>query len=142
MKLPDTNVLVYAANLAAPQHAAALRWLKGAFDAPQGVALTWMALLGFVRLTTHPAILSSPLAVEDALRAINQWLTEPAAQVVHPGPQHAALLGRFLVAAGTGGNLTSDAHLAALAFEHGATVGTFDKDFRRFAGVSVELLKA
>ncbi len=142
MRLPDTNVLVYAVNSAAPQQAVAKRWLQMAFDSPQGVALTWMTLVGFVRLTTHPSILRRPLAIADALNTIDEWLAEPSARVVHPGSQHAALLGRFLLAAGTGGNLTSDAHLAALAIEHGAAVGTFDNDFRRFAGVNVDLLSA
>jgi uncharacterized protein len=142
MKLPDTNVLVYAVNVAAPQHRKAMAWLNGAFDSAPGVALSWVALVGFVRLTTRPGVLSRPLAVEDALRVMNHWLGAPGAQVVHPGPRHAGLLGRLLLAAGTAGNLTSDAHLAALALEHGATVGTFDRDFRRFAGLDVELLGA
>jgi toxin-antitoxin system PIN domain toxin len=142
MKLPDTNVLVYAVNVAAPQHRKATAWLKSAFDSAPGVALSWMALVGFVRLTTRPGVLSRPLAVEDALTVMNHWLGTPGAQVVHPGPRHAMLLGRLLLAAGTAGNLTSDAHLAALALEHGATVGTFDRDFRRFAGLDVELLGA
>jgi len=140
MKLPDTNLMIYAVNLAAPQHAAAGAWLASAFDSGQGVALSWTALLGFIRLTTRPGVLSRPLAVEDALMAVNQWLDTPGAHIVNPGPRHAALLGRLLLAAGTTGNLTSDAHLAALALEHGATVGTFDRDFRRFAGLDVDLL--
>jgi len=71
---------------------------------------------------------------------MNQWLDAPGAHIINPGPGHAALLGRLLLAAGTAGNLTSDAHLAALALEHGATIGTFDRDFRRFAGLDMELL--
>lgn len=142
MILPDTNVLVYASNAAAPQHHAASAWLEAAFASDRGVALAWLTLIGFIRLTTHPAVLAKPLEVQAALRVVNHWLSDPAAHIVHPGPQHQALLGGLLIAAGTGGNLTSDAHLAALAIENGATLGTFDKDFRRFAGLDFELLKA
>jgi len=139
MKLPDTNVLIYAANLDAPQQQTAARWLAAAFDGP-GVGLAWTALLGFIRICTRPGILPRPLAVEQALQVVDAWLSHPGAQVLHPGRQHAALLGRLLLGAGTGGNLTGDAHLAALAIEHGATLGSFDRDFARFAGLAFELL--
>ena len=74
-------------------------------------------------------------AVDDALRVIEHWLGHPQAQVVHSGERHVLVLGRLLRSAGTAGNLTTDAHLAALAIEHGATVLTFDRDFARFEGV-------
>lgn len=73
---------------------------------------------------------------------MNRWLSQPAAQIDHPGPRHATLLARLLLAAGTGGNLTTDAHLAALAIEHGATIGPFDRDFRQFAGIDLDWLAA
>lgn len=140
MKLPDTNVLVHAANSDAPQHAAAVRWLADAFDGASGVALSWVAMLGFVRISTRRGILPRPLTVEQALRLVDHWLHQPSARAVDPGARHAALLGRLLLGAGTAGNLTNDAHLAALAIEHGATLGSFDRDFERFAGLSFELL--
>lgn len=140
MKLPDVNVLVYSVHDGARQQAAAERWLRDAFDAPAGVGLSWAALLGFLRLTTRPGIFERPLELDTALGAVDVWLSHPAAQVLEPGPRHAQLLGRLLLGAGVAGNLVSDAHLAALAIEHGATVGTFDRDFRRFAGLRVELL--
>ncbi|MGH8507764.1 MAG: hypothetical protein ACREVH_03490 [Gammaproteobacteria bacterium] len=67
MKLPDVNVLLFATNKASPEHEQARSWLESAFDAPGGVGLTWVALLGFVRLATRRGIFSKPLAVEDAL---------------------------------------------------------------------------
>lgn len=140
MKLPDVNVLVYSVNLDSPQQAAAAAWLKASFGSDEGVALTWPALLGFVRLCTRRGILAQPLSVEQALQTLNYWLSQPSARVIDPGRRHAALLGRLLLAAGTAGNLTTDAHLAALAMEHGATLGSFDRDFERFAGLSFELL--
>ena len=138
--LPDVNVLVHAANEASPQHDESARWLARGFESPAGVALAWVSLIGFVRITTRAGIFARPLPVASALALLNHWLEQPKARVVHPGTRHAALLGRLLLTTGTAGNLTTDAHLAALAQEHGATVGTFDRDFQRFNGVRVELL--
>ena len=140
MKLPDTNVLLYAVNTAAPQRRDAERWLVDAFGGAAGVGLSWAALLGFIRLSTRAGIFENPLPVETALRAVDQWLSHPAARVLEPGTRHAALLGRLLLGAGVAGNLTTDAHLAALAIEHGATLGSFDRDFHRFAGLDFEWL--
>jgi uncharacterized protein len=140
MKLPDVNVLIYAVHRGAPQHARAVQWLAMAFDSAAGVGLAWVALLGFVRITTRQGVFSQPLPVESALAAVDHWLVQPGAQVLHPGSRHAGLIGRLLLTAGTAGNLTTDAHLAALAIEHGATIGTFDRDFRRFDGVAVDVL--
>jgi predicted nucleic acid-binding protein len=80
--------------------------------------------------------------VDEALRIVDGWLSHPGAMVLHPGPRHAALLGALLIGAGTAGNLTTDAHLAAIAIEHGATVASFDRDFSRFAGLRFEHLHA
>lgn len=140
MKLPDTNVLIYAVHAGAPQQAIAANWLANAFDSGAGVGLSWSALLGFLRLTTRVGIFERPLPVEAALRAIDAWLAHPQARVLAPTSRHAALLGRLLLGAGTAGNLTTDAHLAALAIEHGATLGSFDRDFSRFTGLAFELL--
>ena len=140
MKLPDVNVLLYAANTASAEHQEARAWLEAAFNEPGGVGLAWVALLGFVRLATRRGILSKPLAVEDALSVVRAWLAQPQASVLNPTERHAQILSRLLVAAGTGGNLTTDAHLAALAIEHGATLGSFDCDFERFSGLAFEAL--
>jgi toxin-antitoxin system PIN domain toxin len=140
VKLPDVNVLLYAANTASAEHQEARAWLEAAFNEPGGVGLAWVALLGFVRLATRRGILSKPLAVEDALSVVRAWLAQPQASVLNPTERHAQILSRLLVAAGTGGNLTTDAHLAALAIEHGATLGSFDRDFERFSGLASEAL--
>ena len=141
MKLPDLNVLLYATNKDSPQHRRARDWLEAAFGEPAGVGFAWAALLGFVRLATRQGILAAPLPVEDALGVITAWLSHPAAHVLNPTEHHAPLLARLLVGAGRGGNLTTDAHLAALAIEHGATLASFDRDFARFTGLDFELLK-
>ena len=133
MILPDANTLLYAANRSASQHASAVRALQEGYQSPRGVGFAWMALLAFLRLSTRSGIFPHPLHVEDALRVVAHWLDHPAAWVLNPGERHAEILARLLMAAGTAGNLTSDAHLAALAIEHDATIITYDRDFARFA---------
>jgi len=140
VKLPDVNVLLYAANTASAEHEEARTWLEAAFNEPGGVGLAWVALLGFVRLVTRRGILSKPLPVEDALSVVRAWLAQPQASVLNPTERHLQILSRLLVAVGAGGDLTTDAHLAALAIEHGATLGSFDRDFERFSGLAFEAL--
>jgi uncharacterized protein len=140
MKLVDTNVLVYSVNTASRQHTAARAWLKNALADPAGIAMPWVSLLGFLRISTRTGILAQPLAPDDALALMNIWLRMPHTRVPEPTERHAALIGRLLLGAGMAGNLVNDAHLAALALEHGATVASFDRDFTRFAGVPFELL--
>src|SRR5262249_20242308 len=122
MILPDVNTLLYAVNRASDQHAAALRALREGFDDARGVAFGWTALLAFLRLSTRRGIFPRPLSVDDALHVVEHWLGHPRAQVAYPGEQHLQIIGRLLRSAGTAGNLTTDAHLAALAMEHGATI--------------------
>lgn len=140
MRLPDVNVLVNAVALECPEHVLAKDWLDAAFEHPHGVALAWAVLIGFVRIATNPRITYPMIPVDEALAMVDEWLSHPRARIVRPGERHAGLVGRLLVASGTAGNLTNDAHLAALAIEHNAEVGTFDRDFLRFAGVRVRLL--
>ncbi len=141
MWLPDVNVLVYAGQARSANHAQARLRIETAFDSGEPVGLTWTALLGFVRLSTQSTIFPVPMPVDEALRVVDGWLSHPAATVLHPGPRHAALLGALLIGAGTAGNLTTDAHLAAIAIEHGATLASFDRDFIRFAGLKFEHLR-
>jgi toxin-antitoxin system PIN domain toxin len=99
-----------------------------------------MALLGFLRLSTRSGIFARPLGIEQALSVVDVWLSQPTASILNPTDRHAGVLGRLLLGAGSGGNLASDAHLAALAIEHGAELGTFDRDFARFAGLRLQWL--
>ena len=140
MILPDVNVLLYAVNGGAAQHNTAQAALKEAYQAGP-VAHCWPALLGFLRLSTRAGILARPLDVQAALGVVRVWLDHPGSLLVQATPQHAAVLGALLLGAGRGGPLVSDAHLAALAIEHGATVMSFDADFARFAGLRFKHLR-
>jgi len=134
--LVDANVLLYAVNERAREHERARGWLGRALAGGETVAFAWTVLLAFLRLSTHPAVFLRPLAPEQAADVAEQWLAAPAAIAVEPTARHLPLLRGLLVRAGTAGNLVGDAHLAALALEHGATVVSFDRDFARFEGVA------
>ncbi|MBM3674539.1 MAG: type II toxin-antitoxin system VapC family toxin [Actinobacteria bacterium] len=135
MVIVDANVLLYAANSRARHHRAARRWLEEALNGDEPVGFAWVVLLAFIRITTLPAAMERPLSAAEAFGLVDAWLAAGPAVVVSPTSRHAALLRGFLLAAGTGGNLTSDAHLATLAVEHGARCCTFDRDFERFDGL-------
>lgn len=135
MKIVDANVLLYAVNSASEHHDASRVWLDGALSGADSVGLAWVPLLAFVRLTTKVGLFPSPLRPEDAMGQVAQWLGAPGAVVVGPTARHIDILSGLLTRVGTGGNLVNDAHLAALAVEHRATVVTYDHDFGRFDGV-------
>jgi len=132
MILVDANLLIYAIDVDSPHHAMARRWLEGVLSGADDVALAWGVVLAFLRVVTHPAIMCKPLPAEDALGFVDGWLAQPRVHLLAPGERHWALLSGLLRATGTAGNLTSDAHLAALAIEHGCSVASADNDFRRF----------
>ena len=138
MRLVDAHVLLYAVNSASAQHHRARSWLDLALSGDEAVGFTWIVVLAFLRLATHPGIFARPLSAEAALEVARGWLSQPAAIIVEPTPRHVDLLAGLLADAGTAGNLVNDAHLAALALEHGATLVSFDTDFLRFTGLRQE----
>lgn len=135
MILVDTNLLIYAVNRDAPQHAAARDWWETALSGRNSIGLAWLVLLAFVRLTTNPRILRSPAPVSRALDYVDQWLRQPFVVPVNPGERHWTFLNKLLADSGAAGNLTNDAHLAAIAVEHGYTLYSADNDFKRFGGL-------
>ena len=136
MKLPDVNLLLYAYDSNSSHHRAAASWLEDILSGVETVALSWSVLLAFLRLSTSRRIMHNPMGIQEALDVVVSWLEQPCTTVVHPTPRHVAVLGDLLIPLGTGGNLTSDAHLAALAIEHGADLYSSDWDFARFKGLS------
>jgi toxin-antitoxin system PIN domain toxin len=131
----DANVLLYAVDRSSAHHETSRAWLDTALAGSEAVALAWIALLAFVRIGTNRAILPTPMSVDQATSQVETWLTAPAAVVAAPTPRHVALLRGLLRETGTGGNLTTDAHLAALAIEYGADIVSYDRDLGRFPGV-------
>ena len=135
MKLVDANLLLYATDERAPRHPSARAWLETLLSGDEPVAFAWAVLLAFLRLSTNPRVFADPLPPERAFDVIQAWLAQPCATVVHPGDRHAALVRQLLGSLGTAGNLVTDAHLAALAIEHGAELNSCDTDFGRFSGL-------
>ena len=135
MKLVDANVLLYATDDRSPRHAAARAWLEGQLSGEDAMAFAWAVLIAFLRVSTSPRVFEQPLPAERAFDVVDRWLAQPCAVVVHPGDRHAALVRQLLRPLGTAGNLVSDAHLAALAIEHGAELNSCDSDFSRFSGL-------
>ena len=135
MQVVDANVLIYAINEDAPHHPAARGWLETALSGEEPVGFAWVALLAFLRLTTRRTVFPNPLTLPQAMGVLETWLAQPAAIVLQPTPRHLGLLHGLLAPLGTAGNQVNDAHLAALAFEHGAEVVSFDPDFGRYAGL-------
>ena len=136
MILLDANLLIYSVNADAPLSRKAKSWLELALSGQETVGFPWSVLLAFLRLTTRPGLFRHPLPIDTAFELVQSWLDQPSAMIVHPGPRHLQILRELLLPLGTGGNLTSDAHLAALAIEHRAELCSSDSDFARFNGLN------
>ena len=137
MLVVDANVLLHAVNSASRQHEAAGTWLRDALAGRETVGFAWTVLLAFLRLATHTAIFARPLDARAATDVTERWLAAGPSVIVEPTARHLHLLRGLLADTGTAGNLVGDAHLAALALEHDATVVSFDRDFARFPGLRV-----
>jgi len=135
MKLVDANVLLYAVNLDAPEHETARHWMEEHLGGTEAVGFAWVALLAFLRISTRAGLFEAPLTPAAAFTYVEDWLGQPVSTVVHPGRRHLSTLRELLQPMGTAGNLTTDAHLAALAVEHRACVVSFDRDYDRFPGL-------
>jgi hypothetical protein len=133
--IPDVNLLVYAYTAKAPRHAAARAWWERVVTSGEPVGLPWAVTLGFLRLMTHPAVLETPMRPEVAIAAIESWFERTNVLVLDPGPRHLQILRGLVAEIGLAANLTTDAHLAALAIEHGCALYSNDADFARFPGL-------
>jgi toxin-antitoxin system PIN domain toxin len=118
-----------------PLHRKAKSWLEERMSGTETIGLPWNVLLAFLRITTRHGALRHPLSPAQAFHLVDAWLDQPAVTVLHPGPRHVRLLRDLLEPLGLGGNLTSDAHLAAIVIEHGAELCSSDTDFLRFQGL-------
>ncbi len=136
MKIVDANVPLYVVNSASEHHRPSRRWLDTELSGADTVGLAWVSLLAFVRLTTKVGLFPAPLTPEEATQQVNAWLSAPGAVLANPTPRHAAMIAGLLAGVGTGGNLVSDAHLAALAIEHRGAIVSYDNNFGRFDGIT------
>lgn len=135
MRLVDLDLLIYAVNRDAPQHTRARAWLEHRLNGDETVGIAWVVALGFLRLTTSARAFEHPITPEHATALLDEWIAHPNVELVVPGDRHWMILRALLAESGTSGNLTTDAHLAALAIERGAELESADADFARFRGV-------
>ena len=135
MVVVDANVLLYAVDRKSIHHDVARTWLDNALAGAEAIGFAWVALLAFIRVGTNPSIFPAPMSSDAATGQVEAWLAAPAAVAVEPTSRHAAILRALLRESGSAGNLTTDAHLAALAIEHAADIVSYDRDFSRFTGV-------
>jgi toxin-antitoxin system PIN domain toxin len=133
--LVDTNLLVYASAPAVPQYGEARSWLDSKLNGPAQVGLPWASLLGFLRVAANSRAFQTPLTFAGAWAQVEVWLSVPNVWIPQPTEAHREVLGGLLAHLGGGPNLIPDAHLAALAIEHGLTLCSADGDFARFPGL-------
>ena len=134
MIIPDVNMLLYA-HTENETGLAAREWWDDLLAGTEEIGLPWGVVMGFLRVSTNPKMQANPLTPEAALAAVDDWFRYPQVLTVNPGPRHLALVTEILAPLGTGGNLVSDVHIAAIAIEHDAEVHTRDNDFARFPGL-------
>jgi toxin-antitoxin system PIN domain toxin len=132
MTLIDANLLLYAYNADAPQQPMAAQWLRELLASGETIALPWVTIWAFIRISTNSRIQANPRSAKDVFAIVGEWLAQPGVVPLNPGPLHAEILARLSGDHGTGGPLVTDSVLAALAIEHGALLASTDQDFRRF----------
>jgi toxin-antitoxin system PIN domain toxin len=135
--LVDANILLYAYVSSSKHHEAARVWLETTFSKPEPVGLSWATILAFLRISTTTGIFEQPFSAAEAAAIVSGWLEHPTVTILNPGERHWEIL-RYVMSKGQAhGPLITDAHLAALAIEHGATLATTDRDFTRFPGLRI-----
>lgn len=132
MILVDANVLLYAEDSLSPHHEPARRWWDAQLSGASPVCLAWTVMCAFIRIATNPRVFEHPLSLEQAIERVGSWLDQPCVRIVRPTERHWLVLQELLVEGKAVANLVTDAHLAALAIEHGCELCSTDADFARF----------
>lgn len=136
MILVDANLLLYAYDTSSSQHEQAKNWWQKQLSQPRPVRLAWITIIAFIRIGTNPRVYIQPLTIDEACACVVTWLQQPMVSLLSPGEHHWPILQRLLQTTQASANLVTDAHLAALAIEHGATLCSSDHDFSRFADLN------
>jgi hypothetical protein len=137
MILIDVNLLLYAHHRASLQHERSRLWLEQVLSGVQPVGLAWATIVSFIRISTSARILARPLTLDEAIGIVAGWLSQPTVAILEPGEGHWSIFSQLLKTGQATGPLASDAHLAALAIEHGATLCSNDRDFSRFPNLKL-----
>lgn len=137
MILADANLLLYAYNASAAEHERARTWLQDSLSRAELFGLSWQTITAFIRIGTNPRAFNKPLTNTEAIATVAAWIERPMVRILVPGQHHWEIFARLLTKGQVRGPLVMDAHLAALAIEHGAVLYTTDLDFARFAGLKM-----
>ena len=132
MILVDANILLYAEDSLNAQHIKAREWWDAQLSGTGLVCLDWTIISAFIRIGTNRRIFKSPLSLEEAIQLVQSWLDQPCTRLIHPTERHWTIFQQMLVRGKATANLVTDAHLAALAIEHGCELNSTDADFSRF----------
>ena len=132
MILVDANLLLYAEDARSPLHERAREWWDAHLSAGDPVCLCWTVILAFIRISTNRQVFERPLSMKEAVHRVQSWIDQPNVRIIRPTERHWPLMKNLLIAGQAAGNLVTDAHLAALAIEHGCTFCSTDSDFSRF----------
>ena len=132
MILIDANILLYAEDALHPQNKKAREWWDGRLSGTESVCLCWTVLSAFIRIATSPRVFDHPLSLEQAISRVQSWLDQPCTRIVRPTERHWTVFQQMLMDGQAVANLVSDAHLAALAIQHGCELASTDSDFSRF----------
>ncbi len=138
MKIVDLNILLNMLNRQSPDHKACLDWWRNSLANEEPIRLAWIVLVGFIRISTRPGAFDCPLTVVEAVEQVDGWLANPNIAVIYASEDHWQRMRGMLLQLGTGGNLTNDADLAALAIENHAVLVSCDTDFARFKSLRWE----
>jgi len=130
--LVDANILLYAEDSLSAHHQQARSWWDEQLSGRSPVCLSWVVLAAFIRIGTNPRVFAHPLSLKQALARVQSWLDQPCTRVVQPTERHWIVFQQMLTSGQAVGNLVTDAHLAALAVEHGCELCSTDADFARF----------
>jgi toxin-antitoxin system PIN domain toxin len=133
--LVDANILLYAEDQLSPHHVKARTWWDDALSGSSPVCLCWTVLGAFLRIGTNPRVFEHPLSLDQAMTRVQSWLDQPCTRVVNPTARHWTVFEQLLREGQAVANLVTDAHLAALALEHGCEIISTDSDFSRFPGI-------
>ena len=131
----DANLLLYAYNSSAPNHAQARRFVEEILSGAEAVGLPWQTIFAFLRIITNRQLRGTRLSVEEAVAIVEEWAALPTVHLLAPGDRHWAFFKRMLIDGKASGPLTTDAELAALTMENGGVLYTTDRDFARFPGL-------
>lgn len=135
MILVDANLLLYAHNTSAPEHAIAREWFERSVGSTERIGVPWPSVLAFVRIASNPVVFRQPVTPAAAWQVAREWFRRDNVWIPTSGALHGEIFESLLAAARVTSRMVPDAHLAALAIEHGLTLCSTDADFARFAGL-------